>query len=77
MLLISDHYPILYKIDKLKSSISKNLPNVFYRDKSKSTAENFREDLGKNLYSFYLNLPELTNDNISIRALKNSLTLYP
>ena len=38
---------------------------MFYRSKSKFTAENFCEDLGKNLDTFYFNLPELTNDNFS------------
>ena len=36
---------------------------MFFIGKSKFAAENFCEDLGKNLYSFYLNLLELSNDN--------------
>ena len=62
---VTDHYPILSEIYKRKSNISKNLPNGFYRDKSKFTAENFCEDLRKNLYSFFHYLPELTHDNFS------------
>ena len=51
---VTDHYPILSEIDKRKlKNISKNLPNGFYRDKSKFTAENLCENLRKNLYSFY------------------------
>ena len=38
---------------------------MFYRDKLKFTTENFCEDLGKNLYPFQINLPEITNDNFS------------
>ena len=44
---VTDLYPILCEIDKRKSKVSTNLPNVFYRDKSKFTAENFCEDVGK------------------------------
>ena len=42
---VTDHYPNSCKFDKRKSNISKNLPNVFCRDKSKFTAENVGEDL--------------------------------
>ena len=62
---VTDHYPLLCKIDERKSNNSKNHPDEYYRDKSNFTAESFREDLEKNLQSFYLNLSQLTNDNFS------------
>ena len=43
---VADQYPILCKINKRKSNISKNLSDVLYRDKSKFTAEHFCEDFG-------------------------------
>ena len=42
-----DHYPILCKIDESKSNNSNNLPDEYYRDKSKFTAKSFCEDLEK------------------------------
>ena len=41
---VSDHYPILCKIDKRKSNFSKNHSDVYFRNKSKFTPEIFCED---------------------------------
>ena len=46
---VTDHSPILSTINKSISKISKNLFNVFDRDKSKFRIENFCKDWEKNL----------------------------
>ena len=62
---VTDHYPILCKIDKRKSNFSKNHLDVYFRNKSKLTAEKFCEDLKNNLDFFFFNLPLLTKDNFN------------
>ena len=62
---VSDHYPILCKIDKRKSNFSKNHSDVYFRNKSKFTPVIFCEDLKNNLDLFFFNLPLLTKDNFN------------
>ena len=44
---VTEHYPILCKIDERKSNNLKNHPDEYYGDKSKFAAESFCEDLEK------------------------------
>ena len=61
---VTDHYPILCKIDK-KSNFSKNHSDAYFRNKLKFTPEIFCEDLKNNLHFFFFNLPLLTKDNFN------------
>ena len=62
---VTNHYPILCKIDKRKSNFSKNHSDVYFRNKLKFIPEIFCEDLKNNLNFFFFNLPLLTKDNFN------------
>ena len=60
---VSDHYPIFCQVQNITLPRKNNNFIGYYRDKSKFDSDAFNYDLFNALDSYFINLPEITNNN--------------
>ena len=63
---VSDHYPVFCQVQNITLPRKNNNFIGYYRDKSKFDSDAFKYDLFNALNSYFMNLPNTTNNNFDV-----------